>query len=181
LISGSISRRYAKALLAIGVETKEFEKLGQELSRFSAMMKHKDLQETLENPSFPLSKRRGLLEALIKRAGASKTMRSFLMLLLDRGRTGYLVAIAREYQAMADDHAGRIRAEVATAAPLDPASVTRLKTSLEKKTGKKVILEQKTDADLIAGTVTKIGSMVYDGSIRTRLQQMRQTLVEGEQ
>jgi len=181
LISGSISRRYAKALLAIGVEQRDFEKLGTELAKFAALMKNQDLNETLENPSYPLSKRKAVLEALIQRVGASKTMRNFLLLLLDRGRTGYIPSISREYQVMADDHAGRIRAEVATATPLDPASVTRLKTALEKKTGKKVILEQKTDAELIAGTVTTIGSMVYDGSIRTRLQQMRQTLVEGEQ
>lgn len=181
MISGSISRRYAKALLAIGVETKEFEKIGKELEQFTALMKHKDLSETLENPSYVLSKRKAVLDALVKRTGVSRTMRNFLMLLADRGRTSYIAAISREYQVMADEHAGQIRAEVATATPLDPASVTRLKSALEKKTGKRIILEQKTDAELIAGTVTKIGSMVYDGSIRTRLQQMRQTLLEGEQ
>ena len=67
LISGSIARRYAKALLAIGVETKNYEKLGNELEQFAALMGHKELRETLENPSYPLSKRKAIIEQLIAR------------------------------------------------------------------------------------------------------------------
>ena len=89
--------------------------------------------------------------------------------------------IAREYRLMADEHAGRVRADVTSAQTLDSENVSRLKGALEQKTGKQIILEQKTDSNLIAGMVTKIGSIIYDGSIRTRLEQMRQALLEGEQ
>jgi len=173
LITGSIARRYAKALLAIGVETKHHERFGQELAQFATLMENQDLQDTLANPSHPLSKRKAVLEELITRVKPSKTVWNFLLLLADRNRLGHLDGIAREYQKMVDEHVGRVRADVTSA-------VTRLKKALEEMTGKQVILQQSTDPELIAGMVTQIGSIVYDGSIRTRLQQMRQSLLAGE-
>jgi F-type H+-transporting ATPase subunit delta len=177
LTSGSIPRRYARALLAIGAETKLYEKLGVELDQFAEMLRLKDLRNALTSPSIPQSRRRAIMEELIDRARPTATMRSFLLLLVDRSRTELLPDIAREYRALADEHAGRVRASVTTAEPLDGEATARLKRSLEQKTGKQVILEQRTDAELIAGMVTQIGSIIYDGSIRTRLAQLRQTLL----
>ncbi len=181
MISGSISRRYAKALLSIGIETQQVEQLGADLEQLATLLKNDDLAEALQNPSYPLSKRKAILADLFLRLQLSTMIRNFLMLLVDRNRIEFLPGIARDYQAMADDHAGRVRADVVSANLLDPESITRLKRVLEEKTGKHIILEQKTDPDLIAGMVTKIGSIVYDGSIRTKLEQLRQTLLEGEQ
>lgn len=181
MISGSIARRYAKALLAIGVETNQFETFGTEVDQFAALLGNKELRTTLENPSIPHSRRKAIMEGIIARVQPSPTMRSFLLLLVDRSRTEFLPSIAREYRLMADEHAGRVRADVTSAQTLDSENVSRLKGALEQKTGKQIILEQKTDSNLIAGMVTKIGSIIYDGSIRTRLEQMRQALLEGEQ
>lgn len=180
MIVGSIARRYAKALLAIGVSSNTYEKLGTELEQFAALMENKELKDTLENPSYPLSKRKAIIEQLIIRLKPSKSVQSFMLLLTDRNRLGALPGIAREYQRMVDEHAGRVRAAVTSAQTLSMTDVTRLKQALEQKTKKKVILEQNTDPKLIAGMVTQVGSIVYDGSIRTRLEQMRQTLLEGE-
>ncbi len=181
MIVGSIARRYAKALLGIGTDNKQFERFGKELDSFAATLNgSKELQDVLANPSLPLSKRRAIVEGLIKKTRPSPTVQSFLLLLMNRGRISYLPAIAREYQTMADRHAGRVRARVSSAFKLDLATVTRLKKALEEKTSKKVILEQKVDPDLIGGVVAQIGSNVYDGSIRTTLSQMRQTLLEGK-
>lgn len=180
MITGSIARRYAKALLAIGIETKNHELFGQELAQFAALMDIKDLRETLDNPSYPHSKRKAVLEEIITRVKPSKTVWNFLLLLADRNRLSHLQGMSREYQRMMDIHVNRVRASVTSTDRLDAADVTRLKQALEQKTGKQVVLEQKTDPDLIAGMVTQIGSMVYDGSIRTRLQQMRHTLLAGE-
>lgn len=181
MISGSIARRYAKALLAIGVDAKTFEKLGDELEQFAALMDNKELRETLENPSYPISKRKAIIKQLLARLKPSKTIQSFVLLLTDRSRLEALPGIAREYKKMVDEHAGRVRADVTSAQKLNMTDVTRLKQALEKKTGKSVILQQSTNPELIAGMVTQIGSIIYDGSIRTRLEQMRQTLIEGEQ
>lgn len=180
MITGSIARRYAKALLAIGVEKQNHERFGQELEQFAELMNNKDLRDTLHNPSQPLSKRKAILEELITRIKPSKTVWSFMLLLADRNRVEHVQGIYREYQRMVDAHVGRVRATVTSAARLDPAEMTRLKKSLEEKTGKQVLLEQSTDPELIAGMVTQVGSIVYDGSIRTRLSQMRHTLLASE-
>jgi F-type H+-transporting ATPase subunit delta len=180
LINGSIPRRYAKALLSIGIEKKEYESYSTQLAQFASLLEYRDLRETLDNPSIPHSKRKALFEEFLTRLRPSGMVKNFLLLLLDRNRISALPAISREYQAISDDHAGRIRAAVTSASPLDPASLNRLKEAIEKKTGKQVLLQQQTDPDLIAGMVTKIGSIVYDGSIRTSLQQMRQSLLEGQ-
>ncbi len=180
MIIGSVSRRYAKALMAIGTDTKKYEIFGKELEKFAGLLGNKELRDTLENPSIAMSKRKAILEALIKRLHPSKTMRHFVLLLMDRNRIGALPSIHREYQLLADMHAGRMRAKVTSAQKLDLAMVSRLKMTLEKKTGKKIILEQATDPDLIGGLVTQLGSVVFDGSIRTSLEQMRKNLLQGE-
>ena len=181
MISGSIARRYAKALMAIGVETKTYEKLNKDLDKLSRVMGNRELIDVLENPSYPLSKRKEVLLAVVKRSMVSPTTKNFVQLLLDRGRISSLPAIAREYQAMVDQQAGRVRATVTSAHKLDLPTVTRLKKALEAQSGKKVLLEQAVDSSLIGGVVTQIGSTVYDGSIRTQLEQLRQSLIEGEQ
>jgi F-type H+-transporting ATPase subunit delta len=177
LTSGSIPRRYARALLSIGAETKLYEKFGVELDQLAGLLQHKELRTALTNPSILQSRRRAIMEQLISRAQPTPTVRSFVLLLVDRNRAELLPDIAREYRALADAHAGRVRASVTTAEPLDGEATARLKRALEQKTNKQVILEQRTDPDLIAGMVTQIGSIVYDGSIRTRLAQLRQTLL----
>lgn len=181
MITGSIARRYAKALLAIGIDEKSYEKIGEELQSFAGLLKHKELRDTLENPSYPLSKRKAVVEQLLGQLKPSKTVQSFLLLLTERNRISALPGIAREYQNMVDEHVGRVRASVTSASELKSGDVGRLKQALEQKTGKDVILEQNMDPELIAGMVTQIGSIIYDGSMRTRLEQMRHTLLEAEQ
>ncbi len=104
-------------------------------------------------------------------------MRNFLMLLLDRGRIGALPGIGREFRALADAHAGRISATVRSAQPLDPGVELRLKAVLEKRTGKTVILDKEEDPGLIGGIVTQVGDLVYDGSVRTQLANLRRQLL----
>ena len=180
MIIGSIARRYAKALLAIGVDSAAYERFGQELATFAELLDHKELRETLENPSYPQSRRKAIVEELVTRLKPCKTVWSFLLLLTDRNRLAFLPAISREYQRLADEHSGRVRASVTSADPLDGATVARLKQAIEARTGKQAILQQRTDPTLIAGIVTQIGSVIYDGSMRTRLEQMKQTLLAGE-
>ena len=180
MIIGSVARRYAKALMAIGVDSKKFEIYGKELDNFAALLGNKELQDVLENPSIAMSRRKAIIEALIKRQRPSPVMRNFLLLLMDRNRISALPGICREYQALADRHAGRMRATVTSAQRLDLTTVSRLKAALEKKTGTKIILEQATDPELIGGMVTQFGSIVFDGSIRTSLEQMRDSLLQSE-
>jgi F-type H+-transporting ATPase subunit delta len=178
VLSGSVARRYAKALLAIGIEKNQFEAYGRELDSFGEVLRVKELRDTLHNPSHALSRRQAILTELLGRLSPSEPVRIMLLLLLKRNRIDIVSAIAREYRALCDEHAGRVRARVVSAQALDPTASQRLLVALEKKTGKQVLLEQKADPELLAGMVTQVGSLIYDGSLRTRLQQMRESLLE---
>jgi F-type H+-transporting ATPase subunit delta len=178
MVTGSLARRYAKALLDIGIQQQTYDALGKELDRTAATLTSSpELRHALENPVFPMEKRRLVLEELARRLGLSKVVRNFVMLLLDKGRIGALPDIARAHRTLVDEHAGRVRATVTSARPLDPALEQRLKTALERQSGKVVILEKKEDPSILGGVVTQLGDVLYDGSVRTQLQQLREELL----
>ncbi|MCK5797098.1 MAG: ATP synthase F1 subunit delta [Deltaproteobacteria bacterium] len=181
--SSSLARRYAKALIGIGVDDGSFEKLGRELGGFAELLgNHEGLATTLSNPSYPLLKRRAVLKAILDKLALnnlalSKTVANFLFLILDHHRMAAMPTIAEEYQTLADNHAGRVRAEVSAAKQPDLRELDQLKKALELRTGKKVVLSTIVDPKLIAGKVTRVGSLVFDGSIRTRLDQLQTELL----
>lgn len=178
MITGSIGRRYAKALLEIGIKTQSYDALGKELDRTAdAFQSSPELRRALENPVFPLEKRRTILDELARRLALSKTMRNFLMLLLDKGRLQALPDIARAHRALVDEQAGRVRATVTSATKIDPALVERVRAALEKKTGRVVVLSTKEDKAILGGLVTQVGDIVYDGSVRQKLATLREELL----
>jgi F-type H+-transporting ATPase subunit delta len=178
VIAGSIARRYAKALLEIGIHENSFDAFGKELDRAADTLRSSpELRNALENPIFSIEKRKLIMDELVRRLAVSKMVRNFIMLLLDKGRISSLPDIARAHRALVDEHAGRVRATVTSARPLDPMLETRLKTALEKSSGKTVIFEKREDPAIMGGLITQLGDTVYDGSVRTQLQQLREELL----
>ena len=178
MISGSIARRYAKALLEIGIQQQTFDALGKEIERSADTLRSSpELRNALENPIFSLEKRKLIMDELSRRLALSKISRNFILLLLEKGRIASLPDIARSYRTLVDEHAGRVRATVTSARPLDPMLETRLKTALEKSSGKVVIFEKREDPSILGGLVTQLGDTLYDGSVRTQLQQLREELL----
>lgn len=178
MAAGSLGRRYAKALLAIGVESQTYDAIGKELERMAGTFAASpDLRAALSNPSFQSDKRRAVVEDLIKRLALSKPVRNFVLLLLDKGRIDKLPDIARAYQTLVDEHANRVRATVTSPKPLDAATSDRIKKALEKRTGKTVVLEKREDPSLLGGIVTQLGDTLFDGSVKTQLEQMRTQLL----
>lgn len=176
----SVARRYAKALLEIGIKNQSTEAIGAELERVAALFEHRDLRTVLGSPVHDTGARRGVLSKLIERLSLSKDVTNFLNLALDRNRLGLVPEISTAFRAMADEVAGRVRAEVVSAKPLDSAAAAQLTEALRAQTGKEVILSKSVDAELIAGAITRIGSVVFDGSVRTQLQQIRDSLAPAE-
>ena len=178
MITGSLARRYAKALLDIGVATGTYDALGKELDRAAETFVHSpELRTALENPVFPLAKRRQVLEELARRLALSKTVRAFVLLLLEKGRIGRLSDIARAHRGLVDEHAGRVRATVTAARALLPELEARLKAALEKQSCKTVLLEKREDPSIVGGLITQLGDIVYDGSLRTKLEALREQLL----
>lgn len=177
MIAGSIARRYARALLEIGVADGNFERLGREVRALARALKSsQELVVALTNPAFPKSDREKILRAILQRLGASQMVVNFTRLLLDRERMAVLADISRELDAMIDARAGRVAAEVRSAVPLDAGQRERLTQALEQLSGKKVEMKIDHDPALLGGVVAKVGDTVYDGSLRTQLERMKQAL-----
>jgi len=178
MVSGSIARRYAKALLSIGIDDGNFERMGREVRALAGAIKRSaELAHTLSNPLFARSDREKVLRALLDRIGATQSVLNFTRLLLDRERLNVLPDISRELDAMIDARAGRVAAQVTSAAPLDDQQKSRLVKTLESLSGKKVDMTVREDPALLGGVVAKVGDLVYDGSLRTQLERLRQDLV----
>lgn len=177
-LEGSMARRYARALLQIGIETGRLRGLVSEIERVAAAVDEStELREVLQSPAVLKSQRKKVVDALAVKLAVSKLTRNTCLLLVDRGRAASLPAICRELKAMVDEYEGVLRAEVSSARPLDKAYVDRLTAALGKATGKKVQLTTKLDQDLIGGVVTRVGGVVYDGSIRTQLGRVREQIL----
>lgn len=177
-LAGSVARRYAKAIFAIGVEKGLFELFGRQLGELSALWDGSpELRQTLENPSFKLAQKRAVLQALLPRVAPARPVQSLALLLLERSRIALLPAISRAYQDMSDEKLGRVRARVRSAHALDIASETAIRKALEKRTGKKVLMTTEVDASLIGGVVAEVAGTVLDGSVASRLDNLKNRLL----
>lgn len=178
VMGGSVARRYARALFGIGVDAGKFEALGDELSGLATLWSASDeLRQALENPVFRPSEKRAVMEKILPQVAPTPEVQRFVLLLLDRRRIVLLPAIARAYQDLTDAHVGRVRAEVTSSEELAPATLDRVRRSLEQRTGKKVIVTARVDRDLIGGVVARVGDLVLDGSVRTQLEDLRTRLL----
>jgi F-type H+-transporting ATPase subunit delta len=180
LSSSAISRRYAKALVDLGAEQKMVEQYGNELSRVhSAFVAQSALRLILESPTFPAEKKKAILADLSETLGLSAGMRNFLGLLLEKDRIQYLPQIEGNYSRFADELSGTLRARIVSAAELDAGQCATIRAGLEKQSGKKVELKVELEPSLIGGIQVEIGGKVFDGSVKTQLKRIEDTLKKG--
>ena len=179
MVTGSLARRYARAVLEIGTANGNLDKIGADLrSLAKAMRESAELVTALTNPAIRRADRRRVIDGLLQRIGAEPHTRNLVSLLLDGERLASVVAISREVDAMIEARAGRVQAEVTSATALTPAQLTQLTATLEKLSGKKVVVAKKEDPNLLGGVVAKVGDVVYDGSLRTQLRVLRDQLAK---
>lgn len=107
-------------------------------------------------------------------------MNAFTILLFDKRRIGFIREICEFYQSLADEIKGVVHATLVSATVLSSDAVEKIRTGLAKRIGKDIVLDVEQDASLIGGVVTKIGDLVLDGSVKTQLFNMRETLKRGE-
>jgi F-type H+-transporting ATPase subunit delta len=179
MVTGSLARRYARAVIELGSSNGNLEKIGADLRVLAKAMKDSDeLVTVLTNPALRRGDRRRVIDGLLDRAKVQGETRNLVYLLLDGERLASLPAIAREVDAMIEARAGRVSVELTSAAPLDKAQVTQITAALEKLSGKKVDVTKKEDPELLGGVVAKLGDVVYDGSLRTQLRNLRDELTK---
>ena len=175
----SVARRYAQAMIELASEAGVVDRVGQDLATFVALLDANDglLRNALFNPVFTTEERQGVLDQVVPRLGLHELSANLIFLVNDKSRLPYLGDIASNYGDLADERAGRVKVEVATAEPMSPQIEAEVRAALEKATGKSVILSTHVDKALIGGMVARVGGKVYDSSLRTRLRNMRQALL----
>jgi F-type H+-transporting ATPase subunit delta len=173
----TVARRYASALTDVVLQGGEALAVQQELLDWEKLFQASPvLPEVFRNPTIALDKKRAVLNQLIVRTKPRSTTANFLKVLLQNQRLTELGEINLKFAAILDERAGMVAATVTTARSVPENAQESLHAKLQSLTGKKVRIDFVTDPELIGGLVTRIGSTVYDGSVRNHLQMIKEKM-----
>jgi F-type H+-transporting ATPase subunit delta len=176
MIEGSLSRRYGKAFFQLAQEQKQEEAIGQEIEQFLAAYTNSALSTALNNPAFSLASRKKIVVEVAKSLQLSPVSVHLLSILLERDRLTYLTAIVGYYRRMLNAAKGRVEGKVVSASPLDPTTLERLRAALHGISGKEVVLHEETEPALVGGVLVELEGKIYDGTVRTQLEKMKQRI-----
>jgi F-type H+-transporting ATPase subunit delta len=174
-----VALRYARAFASVAASSHLDGNAAQrQLRDFSETLADShELREVLMNPSIASEQKLRVLDAITGRIGMLPQVRNFIAVIMDHQRLAELDEILAEYHAVADEQAGLAEAEITSAHPLNDADRAELEAQVSKLAGGRVRATYRQDATLLGGAVVRIGSTVYDGSIRAQLQHLKQKLV----
>lgn len=173
-----VSSRYASAFADVIFDQKiKPAQAVQELNSVLAVLNESaDLRNIWENPAIPGEQKRGLLDAIAAKIGLSRPSRNFVAVLIDHRRIKLFAEIVADVQHEIDRRLGFAEAEITSARELNDAERGTLERQIENLTGKKVRARYARDKDLIGGAVVRLGSTVYDGSVRGQLERLKEQL-----
>jgi F-type H+-transporting ATPase subunit delta len=175
--SSAAARRYARALFSLARDSGQVAEIRGELDSVQQLFQgNPELRAALFRPLHPVKERSAVLKAVCAQAGLQATLRSFMLFLIDQRRLVDFEGICDEFQRLANEAAGRLRAELVSSSPLSDEQRSRLERALAAQTGQSIELEVRVDPDLIGGAVATVGGVVFDGSLRTQLSQLRESL-----
>lgn len=170
--------RYARAFADVVVDHKmDPDKAVAGLAEIAALVNTStEFRNVLQNPSVALTQKLGLLDAVIQRTGGSKILRNFIAVLIDQRRIGNVGEILEQFKRELDRRMGIADARVSSARELTTAEKTSLEKQLAAVTGKTVRATYSEDASLVGGAVVRVGSTIYDGSVRGQFQRIREEI-----
>jgi F-type H+-transporting ATPase subunit delta len=175
-----ISRRYAQALMNLAAKDKQVEAVATGLDEIAATVRDSSpLSAALADPKVPHTVKVAVIGEVLDRSKVPALVATFLRFLAQKRRVALLEEIRQVYHELADERLGRGLAEVTVANPLDDAKRDALRQHLEALSGKSLSLRVQVDAAILGGVVARIGSTVWDGSLRNQLTQIRQSLIKG--
>ena len=175
--SMTVARRYASALADVLVDRNEEAVVREELQAWEQLVQQNPLLlEGLTNPTVPYDQKSKVLNEIIAKAKVRPTTANFLRLLLRNQRFGELPRINAKLSDIMDERAGVVSAEVTSARPISEPVKSALEQTLQQITNRRVRLNFATDETLLGGIVTRIGSTIYDGSVRSQLDRLKQEL-----
>ena len=171
-----VATRYARALSSAIQSPEEFERVASELQALATLLGDARVRAALENPAVPRARRLEIIEEVGRAARLLDKTRRFLGLLEEHGRLGAIGEASTAFSALRDEREGIVEAELTTAVPLEGSQAAEWETALGRLTGRKIRLKKRIDPAIIGGAVARIGSTVYDGSLKSRIRNMRQAL-----
>ena len=173
----TVARRYASALADVIISRREQAEVQEELTAWERMIQTNPLLlEAFSNPTISYEQKVKVLEELISRTKVRPTTANFLRVLLRNQRLSELAYVNAKLANVLDERAGVVSAEVVSARPVSEPTKTQLEAKLAELTGKRIRLSFASDPSLIVGIVTRIGSTIYDGSVRNQLQRLGEEL-----
>jgi F-type H+-transporting ATPase subunit delta len=177
--SGSIAKRYARALIDLAREAGEIEHVLKELEVFEAYLEQSDaLRQVLTNPSFSGDQRVAVLRDVLDTVKFSDLTRRFLLLVAEKRRMDIFGSILREYRNYYDEQQGLVRVTVISAVPLPQDLEKRLTAQIESLVNRKVVLTREIDPGILGGIVTRVGDLLFDGSLSTQLSRIKTALLQ---
>ncbi|HET97393.1 MAG TPA: F0F1 ATP synthase subunit delta [Desulfurivibrio alkaliphilus] len=171
-----LAKRYAKALFAVGKDDGAFAAYGETLNQLAGLFDASEVADALTNPLYPEDVRLKVMEKLVEAIKAAPVMVNFCKLLVEKKRAAILPEIAECYQEMVDSDRNLLRGTLVTAAEIAPELSEKVKATMEKITGKQVELTSRIDPAIIGGMVAKVGDLVLDGSIRSQLAGLKESI-----
>lgn len=175
-----IARRYARALLSLAESEQALEEVGAGLDDLADLLAENDkLVELFERPEVPPEDKVRMASEVAGQARVLPLVREFVRYLAHKRRFTLLPAIREVYHELADERLGRAQAEVTVAAPLAEAEVARLQELYSRLSGKQVTVSVSVDPDILGGAITRIGSTVWDGSLRSALKSIQTEIAQG--
>jgi F-type H+-transporting ATPase subunit delta len=178
-MSETVAERYAQAIFELGVETGGVTALIEDFHKLAEVYEQSDeLRKIMNNPLVAEADRLATVNELADRLGLTELAKNAVGLLTRRKRMSALPGIASELDRLSDQRAGIVRATVVSAEPLNEAFAQKLTDELKSMTGKRIVLDQRHDPELLAGLIIRIGDQVIDGSARTRLAELSAHLLQ---
>ena len=173
-----LAKRYAKAIFSLGKEQGKVETYAETLNAIADLFVDSalEVEDALTNPLYPLEARQKVMAKIAKAVDADRIMSTFLNLLIEKKRVDVLPEIASAVQEMLDRAENISHGSVISAIEIDSALLEKIQATLENITGNKVILETQVDPSIIGGIVAKVGDLVLDGSIRTQLNGLKESI-----
>lgn len=175
-----VCRRYAKALIDLAVQESLVDQIVQNLERTVQMIvQNRSLKNFMFSPLHKSDEKQKILDGVVSELKISGLLKKFLKLLIRNDRFSQIEGIYKEYVHLADLLKNRAEADVTTAVPLADEDKEKLRAKMQDLTGKNIYLKVNVDPRLIGGVITRIGSVVYDGSVRAQMITLKERIMKG--
>jgi F-type H+-transporting ATPase subunit delta len=173
-----VTSRYARAFVDVIVRGRlDGLKVSQELhAMLAAAQSSVELRRVWESPAIPAEQKRALLDAIVARQRISRPVRNFIAVLIDHRRIAMLEQVVKDFEQELNSRLGFAEAEVTSARELTDSERRDLEAQVSKLTGKKVRARYSRDESVLGGAIVKLGSTIYDGSVKGQLERIREQL-----